>query len=100
MHPKVTPLYRRWFRDEDHPYRVLDRLIGRHVTERDVVLEIGCGRGAPVLKKVASQAALAIGLDVVAFDGQHDLPLIAASADAVPLATASVDLIFCRSVLE
>lgn len=100
MHPKVTPLYRRWFRDEDHPYRVLDRLIGRYVGEHDVVLEIGCGRGAPVLKKVAARAALAIGLDVVAFDGQHDLPLIAASADAVPLATASVDLIFCRSVLE
>ena len=100
MDSRVAPLYRRWFRDEDHPYRVLDRLIARFVGADDVVLEIGCGRGAPVLRNVAARAALAIGLDVVAFDGKNDLPLIAASADAVPLATGSVDLVFCRSVLE
>jgi hypothetical protein len=53
-----------------------------------------------VLKKVPSQAALAIGLDVVAFDGQHDLPLIAASADAVrsrPPASISFSAAACSN---
>ena len=100
MHPKVVPLYRRWFRDEDHPYLVLDRLVAGHVDSQSVVLEIGCGRTAPLLRRLAPRARRVIGLDVVRFEANPLMPLLSASADAVPLAGNSIDLIFSRSVLE
>lgn len=100
MHPKVVALYRRWFRDEDHPYLILNRLVDCHVDAQTVVLEIGCGRTAPLLRGLAPRARRVIGLDVVPFEANLPVTVLSASADAVPLADESVDLIFSRSVLE
>ncbi len=67
------------------------------------VLDLGCGRGG-VLEQLSGAVSEPIGIDP---DGrslvEHRLPTLprmAALADAIPLAAASVDCIVCSWVLE
>ena len=92
-------LKERYFRQE-HPYRTLEREVERHLRRDHVLLDAGCGRGAPVLLKFRDQARRLIGVDVVDFDELPGVELLKADLAGIPLAPASVDLVMSRSVME
>jgi len=96
-----------WYERERHlPYhRMLDdlevELVERYATGRDV-LEVGCGTGL-ILHRTARFARSAIGIDLsggmLMKAQQRGLRVAQASATALPIATASVDVAYSFKVL-
>jgi ubiquinone/menaquinone biosynthesis C-methylase UbiE len=96
-----------WYEKERHlPYhRMLDdlevELVERYARGKDV-LEIGCGTGL-ILVRAAQFARRAFGIDLSAgmLQKAHErgLAVVQASATALPLATASVDVAYSFKVL-
>jgi len=96
-----------WYERERHlPYhRMLDdlevELVERYGVGRDV-LEVGCGTGL-ILHRTARFARSAIGIDLSAGmlmkAQQRGLRVAQASATALPIATASVDVAYSFKVL-
>ena len=96
-------LLRRYFRPEDHPYNILEREVARRLRAADTLLDAGCGRTAPVLRKFKGKAARLIGVDVVDFaaDARNGgLELLCGDLTRVNLESGSVDGIISRSVME
>jgi ubiquinone/menaquinone biosynthesis C-methylase UbiE len=96
-----------WYERERHlPYhRMLDdlevELVERYATGKDV-LEVGCGTGL-ILDRVARFASRAHGIDLsggmLAHAAARGLAVAQASATALPIATASVDVAYSFKVL-
>lgn len=96
-----------WYENERHlPYhRMLDdlevELVERYATGKDV-LEVGCGTGL-ILSRTARFARQAIGIDLsggmLQKAQQRGLHVVQASATALPLAAASVDVAYSFKVL-
>lgn len=98
----IQPLIERYFPPATHPYqRLLDK-ISDHLRADATVLEIGCGRSAPVLSTMKGQAARLIGVDVVEFTvTDPELELWKSDVTAMTqVADGSIDLAFSRSVME
>lgn len=91
-----------FFPPQTHPYELLQALIERHITKTSVVLELGCGRGAPNLRQLVGKAGELYGIDLVDVEADLDgITFYNCSADKLsPFADASVDIVFCRSVME
>lgn len=97
-----------WYEKERHlPYhRMLDdlevELVERYATGK-AVLEVGCGTGL-ILHRTARFARHALGIDLSAGmlqkAQQRGLHVMQASATALPLATASVDVAYSFKVLS
>lgn len=91
----------RYFRDEDHPYRLFERKIRDLLRPEHTLLDAGCGRTAPILAKFRGQARQLIGVDLVDFTSQLDgMRLIKGDLSNTGLPDACVDLIMARSVME
>jgi ubiquinone/menaquinone biosynthesis C-methylase UbiE len=96
-----------WYERERHlPYhRMLDdlevELVERYGAGKDV-LEVGCGTGL-ILHRTAQFARTAIGIDLsggmLAKAAARGLRVAQASATALPIATASVDVAYSYKVL-
>ena len=96
-----------WYERERHlPYhRMLDdlevELVERYGADKDV-LEVGCGTGL-ILHRAAKFARTAIGIDLsggmLAQAAARGLRVAQASATALPIATASVDVAYSYKVL-
>jgi ubiquinone/menaquinone biosynthesis C-methylase UbiE len=96
-----------WYENERHlPYhRMLDdlevELVERYATGKDV-LEVGCGTGL-ILHRAGRFARRAFGIDLsggmLAKAQQRGLAVAQASATALPIATASVDVAYSFKVL-
>lgn len=96
-----------WYERERHlPYhRMLDdlevELVERYATGK-AVLEVGCGTGL-ILHRTARFARHAVGIDLsggmLQKAQQRGLHVMQASATALPLATASVDVAYSFKVL-
>jgi ubiquinone/menaquinone biosynthesis C-methylase UbiE len=96
-----------WYENERHlPYhRMLDdlevELVERYATGKDV-LEVGCGTGL-ILHRTARFARHALGVDLsggmLQKAQQRGLRVIQASATALPLPAASVDVVYSFKVL-
>lgn len=100
--PVVQDLIDSWFPPTNHPYRVLERSVIDHVDPTSAVLEIGCGRTAPLLCKLKGTVASLRGIDLVDFTvDDPDIELMNNDvADMKGIADGSVDLAFSRSVME
>src|SRR5690606_35852130 len=72
------------------------------IAPADSVLEIGCGRTAPSLRRLRGKAAALYGIDVVSFAADTEgLQLFNESVTAMKsFSTGSLDLAFSRSVME
>ncbi len=100
--PSVQETMDKYFPSGDHPYRYYEKEIDDLINEETTILDIGCGRTAPVLKKYLGRAKRLIGTEVISFteeiDGielyTHDI------VDMNSIESGSVDLVFCRSVME
>ena len=84
-----------------HPYRIFEQQIDRLLGASDTLLDAGCGRKLPVLRKYLGRAQRLIGVDLVDFaDVPPGICVCNADLSGLPLADASVDLIISRSVFE
>lgn len=90
------------FPPETHPNRVLERAIDRHLTPTSAVLDIGCGRTAPNLVKLAAPGRTLYGIDVIDFTvADPALHLFSNDVRAmVDIPSGSIDVAYSRAVME
>jgi SAM-dependent methyltransferase len=95
-------LLERYYRDVPHPYRQFEELVGRFMLQKPAtLLDAGCGRTVPVLRKFIGRADRLIGVDLVDFtDVPPGIETHNADLAHLPLPDGSVDLIMSRSVFE
>ena len=98
----IQSLIERYYPPSTHPYQRLTAEIHRNLRADATVLEIGCGRTAPLLSAMKGQAARLIGIDVVEFTiTDPALELCRNDVTAMTqIADGSVNLSFSRSVME
>lgn len=95
-------LLERFYRDVPHPYRLFERHVdGLLEGGHKVLLDAGCGRTVPVLRKYLGRAARLIGVELVEFtDVPPGIETHNADLGALPLPDGCVDVIMSRSVFE
>jgi SAM-dependent methyltransferase len=94
-------LLAKYFGDDVHPYRIFEAEVSRRLGTGSTLLDAGCGRTAPVLKKYEGRARKLIGVDVVGFDPSvTGVELHLSDLVSVPVADRSVDVVMARSVME
>jgi SAM-dependent methyltransferase len=100
--PVIQGLIDKHFPPETHPYRQLEAAVERYLHPQATVLEIGCGRTAPLLRGMKGRAARLIGTEVIDFAvDDPDLELLRQDVGNMSgIAGNSVDLAFSRSVME
>jgi SAM-dependent methyltransferase len=94
-------LLERYFDDQDHPYRILEREVAARLRPDHALLDAGCGRTAPVLASYRGKAQRLIGVDLVDFEGAAPgLELINSDLGRIPIDDGCIDVVMCRSVME
>jgi SAM-dependent methyltransferase len=96
-------LLARYYGDRPHPYTLFEREVHACIDGGGVatLLDAGCGRTVPVLRKFAPRVQRAIGVELVEFtDVPSGIETYNTDLAALPLADGSVDLIMSRSVFE
>ncbi|MFT4582898.1 MAG: SAM-dependent methyltransferase [Gammaproteobacteria bacterium] len=91
-----------YFPPATHPYRLLERVVEERLTPTSAVLDIGCGREAPVLAAMRGKAGRLCGIDLVEFTySGDDIELYPNDVGNIEsLADNSIDLAYSRSVME
>ncbi len=92
----------RFYDSQTHPYRVLERRIDGLVSrETSTLLDAGCGRSAPMLRRFLGRVPRLIGVELVDFRGvPPGIETYKSDLANLPLPDAGVDLIMSRSVFE
>lgn len=96
-------LLQRYYSDRPHPYAMFEREVHACIDAGGVrtLLDAGCGRTVPVLRKFAGRVERAIGVELVDFtDVPPGIETYNADLANLPVADGSVDLIMSRSVFE
>ena len=94
-------LLRKHYADSLHPYRVYENTVDALLSPRSTLMDAGCGRTAPVLKKYRGRADRLIGVELVEFtDIPEGIETYNADLARLPLPDACIDLIMSRSVFE
>lgn len=101
MSELAARLQRKYYPSDAHPYRQFERAVDAHLRPDSVLLDAGCGRTVPVLRKYLGRAGRLIGVERVDFtDVPAGIETYSADLGRVPLPPQSVDLIMSRSVFE
>jgi len=92
----------RYYRDDEHPNRIFESRVDELVSSgAKVLVDAGCGRTVPVLRKYRGRVDRLIGIELVPFtDVPADIETHVADLANMPLPDASVDVIMSRSVFE
>jgi SAM-dependent methyltransferase len=94
-------LLRRHYDSGAHPYRLYEQRVDSLLKPDATLLDAGCGRTAPVLRKYLGRAGRLIGVEIVEFtDVPPGIDTYNADLAKLPLTDGSVDLIMSRSVFE
>lgn len=94
-------LQRKYYARDIHPYRVYEHRVDSLLKPGTTLLDAGCGRTVPVLRKYLGRATRLIGVELVEFkDIPYGIETYNADLAKLPLPDASVDLIMSRSVFE
>lgn len=94
-------LRERFYGHLEHPYRLFEKHVDSLITPRTVLMDAGCGRTVPVLRKYLGKAERLIGIELVPFtDVPSGIETHNADLSKLPLPSGSVDLIMSRSVFE
>ncbi|MDO9460304.1 MAG: class I SAM-dependent methyltransferase [Alphaproteobacteria bacterium] len=101
----VAELKEKYFGGDKHPNTIFEDTVLKYLKPSDTVLDIGCGRTAPNLRRMRGKAARLIGVELVEFTPETkalpDLELhINDMANLKDIADASIDLAYCRAVME
>jgi SAM-dependent methyltransferase len=98
---RAERLLRRFYPSDAHPYRHFERAVERQLRPESVLLDAGCGRTVPVLRKYMGRASRLIGIELVEFTDVPDaIETHRADLTAIPLPDATVDVVMSRSVFE
>jgi ubiquinone/menaquinone biosynthesis C-methylase UbiE len=101
MTERAERLRRRFFASQEHPYRLFEREVERHLRPQHTLLDAGCGRTAPILTKYHGKARRLVGVDVVDFGaGIEGVELVNSDLANMPLEDGCADLVMARSVME
>lgn len=91
----------KYYAESTHPYRTYEQRVDSLLKPGSTLLDAGCGRSVPVLKKYLGRAGRLIGVELVEFtDVPPGIETYNADLAKMPLADACVDLIMSRSVFE
>lgn len=95
-------LLARYYRDVPHPYKLFERKVDTLLSGGGgVLLDAGCGRTVPVLRKYLGRAERLIGVELVDFtEVPEGIETYNTDLAHLPLPDASVDVIMSRSVFE
>lgn len=95
-------LLARYYAGVPHPYKLFENKVNALLGDGSLVLlDAGCGRTVPVLRKYLGRARRLIGVELVPFtDVPAGIETHNSDLAHLPLADASVDLIMSRSVFE
>jgi SAM-dependent methyltransferase len=95
-------LLQRFYKDVPHPYRLFERKVDGVVAGgARVLLDAGCGRSVPVLRKYLGRVDRLIGVELVEFtDVPSGIETYNVNLGELPLEDSSVDAIMSRSVFE
>jgi ubiquinone/menaquinone biosynthesis C-methylase UbiE len=94
-------LLRKYYANSAHPYRIYEQRVDGLLKPGATLLDAGCGRTVPVLKKYLGRAGRLIGVELVEFtDVPTGIETYNADLAKLPLPDACVDLIMSRSVFE
>lgn len=96
-------LKEKYFKQDEHPYRIFENQIHKCLAENNTLLDAGCGYTANVLRKYKDIAGHMIGIDLVDFDegsAIEGMDLYTSDLENIPVESNSVDLIISRSVFE
>lgn len=92
---------KKFYSNVDHPYRIFEKRIDAVLPKNAVLLDAGCGRTVPVLRRYVGKASRLIGVELVSFtDVPPGIETFNADLAKLPLDSQSVDLIISRSVFE
>jgi SAM-dependent methyltransferase len=86
-----------------HPYRIYESRISDFLKPNSLILDAGCGRCFPTLRKLAGASKHLFGLDICKFDCSDEtrlLNLINANLTEIAFKNATFDLVISRGVLE
>ena len=94
-------LLRKYYGNSTHPYKYYEQKIDSLLKHDGVLMDAGCGRTAPVLRKYLGKAKRLIGVELVEFtDVPSGIETYNTNLAELPLADSSIDLIMSRSVFE
>jgi SAM-dependent methyltransferase len=96
-------LLHRFYANQPHPYRLFEMRVDELLAQRpqQVLLDAGCGRTVPVLRKYLGRAGRLIGVELVPFtDVPPGIETHQSDLATLPLPDGSVDIIMSRSVFE
>jgi SAM-dependent methyltransferase len=94
-------LLEKYFGSAPHPYRIFENEVARRLRPEHTLLDAGCGRGAPVLRKYVGRATRLIGIDLVDFDDNLcGVELRKGDLSHIDLQSGTVDVVMSRSVME
>jgi SAM-dependent methyltransferase len=93
----------RYYGNNDHPYRVYETTVKKHLNSHSVLLDAGCGREAGVLRKLIPFCEMSIGIDISSLSKQsrnEPIHFIVSDLENKALRDESIDIVVSRSVLE
>ena len=96
-------LLTKYYGNSPHPYRLFEQAVDKALgaAGQKVLLDAGCGRTVPVLRKYLGRASHLIGIELVDFtDVPPGIEVHKTDLANIPLPDASVDVIMSRSVFE
>lgn len=94
-------LLARYYGGSEHPYRSYELTVDSLLPAGGTLLDAGCGRSVPVLRKYLGRAGRLIGVELVDFtEVPAGIETYNSDLARIPLPDACVDLIMSRSVFE
>lgn len=99
MRTTTQALIRRFYRAEEHPYRIFESTVLPLAGPGARILDAGCGRRSEAGALLAQNGARVIGLDLVD-RGDERIAFAKSNLEQLPLSSASMDLVISRSVME
>jgi len=96
-------LKNKFYAPNEHPYSIYEGIINSNIRPNSIVLDAGCGREAPVLRKLVGKCRMAIGMDISKFGKiKNDDQVYLCESDLTNIAACekSIDMVISRSVLE
>ena len=94
---------KKYYADSPHPYRLFEQAVDKSLgdSRQLTLLDAGCGRTVPVLRKYLGRAGRLIGVELVDFtDVPPGIEAHKADLGRIPLPDSCVDVIMSRSVFE
>ena len=94
-----TKFYERY----DHPYSVYEKIIEKKVNLDSIVFDVGCGRDAYVIRKIAVFCRVPVGMDICdlsKIEDNNHIHLFEGDLANIAARDSSIEAVISRSVLE